>query len=183
MGDTGEAGRGPVPVATLTLTVEDIELEEQLYDYSIKHQEAVRHEITAAISSNPQFSFVLLNFKIERGSIHFLMEIGQQLQSLHTNGYWNILWDLSKYKSLCDSIALVGTQVASVIGRALKKGVPAAKPSIVVNWRIHTALLQMQNYGAQGGHSKLVMGVVGYLALSHAALLGFLIWLLVTHFK
>lgn len=180
-GQSSESRSPQLSVATLSFTVDDQEGNEQLYSFAVKNKADLKRQMNNALSVDIDIPFSVIDLRITKGSVHITADIGVLLSHLHSNPYWNFVWDFAKYKALCESLILVSGQVKDLLNRFFGNGVPLAKPTITANWQINPAVVQLAVRGQNTGSSNLLVWTVCYLALSHAALLGVLIWLLARH--
>ena len=154
----------------------------------------IRQQIEAAAGETFGKDFVIGDFRIERGStiVAFVLNHAPHVLTTAWHHLSAVDWAKSlgaaaRYDALFKSVTLFSSQVKGILRRLL--GPPAAPAgvaapvSVSVSVQINPPIAGYPPMGLIQTDPWILKAVIGYLALSHAALLGLFSWLVVTHIK
>ena len=118
-------------------------------------------------------SFELQEVQFEHGSLH-IHAVLVAIEAVYVT--------VAHYHHFNKSIDLLVRQLRSIIGRVLGRQHPS-RIEVVAVWVPTPMLAAPESEDDEAGPYSLQRLVVGYLILSHAALIAVLVWLIVTHLR
>ncbi len=148
-----------------------------LYGYAREtHRELegeIRYQVTQTLGSD----FEVLDVRFNPGSVTILVVIG---------AVGTFYMAFSRYESFIKSVNLLVSQLKAVFRRFFERanpGSPDIDLSVSGSWQPSATVLNAREKleSSSGFDSGLMLLI--YLLLSHAALLGMLVWLLIKHLK
>ena len=157
---------GEVLVVRLTVEALDPEGDQFLWNAVRERSYRMREEITNAVHEYMGPEFDVRSMSFARGSVEMLVVIG------------TLYYAVSRYKSFVESIELLAAQLKRVVTNFFG-GIGPAAVSVRATWSPGPGLAQAVPRLLSGAMGASPGVVVGYLILSHAAMLAVLLWLLV----
>lgn len=168
---------GYVGLVHLTVRTANSEEDGDLLGYARELHQQLEAEIEQQVRDTLGPDFEVLNVDFRKGSVEIWVALG---------AVGTFFMGFSRYESFVKSVNLLVSQLRGLVQRFFGQGPrPAMEPPIVVtgSWQPGpsvTAANQMLTYSGGIDSSDIVLA---YLLLSHAALLGVFLWLLVRHLK
>lgn len=164
-------------VGHLQLTVISDDEDERLFGEATERRKQLEAEIRLQVQTTLGPEFEVLTINLSRGSLHVLVALGAV--GVFYMGF-------SRYENFIKSVNLLVAQLKSLLQRFFGKQpgfVNQTPVTVTGSWQpssvINAGNLSLEaSWGIES--SQLVLA---YLLLSHAALLGLLIWLVVRHLK
>ena len=179
-----------IPFASLNfLVTAENDTDNNLYNSALSIESEIRTIIESLARETFGPGVQLSKLVIKPGSVHINAEIALLLA--HKDVVWGlgtatIISSLSRYNALRDSLE----QLSEDITTALKKIFDAVQALRSANVKISGAVQPLSGMMALLSETPglfhdphLLRLLVGYLILSHAALLGLIAWLLVQHMR
>ena len=164
-------------VGYVRLTVTSDYEDERLFGEAMERRKQLESEIRIQVQNTLRPEFEVLTIDFTRGSLHVLVALG---------AVGAFYMGFSRYENFIKSVNLLVSQLKGLLQRFLGRAYGGANQTpltVTGSWQpgpvINAANMTLEE--SSGIDSSQF--VLGYLLLSHAALLGLLIWLVVRHLK
>lgn len=148
-----------------------------LYGYARETHRELEGEIRQQVQETLGSDFEVLDVRLGRGSVTILVVIG---------AVGTFYMGFSRYESFIKSVNLLVSQLKAVFRRFFERinpGPPDIDLSVTGNWQPSTSVLNAREKLESSSGFDYGLALLIYLLLSHAALLGTLVWLLIRHLK
>ena len=168
---------GFVGVLRLTVRTDNENYDSDLLGYARELHRQLEGDIDRQVQETLGPDFEVLNVEFRKGSLEVLVVLG---------AVGTFYMGFSRYESFVKSVNLLVSQIKGLLQRFFGRapGAPVQTPiSVTGSWQpgpVVTAANQMLSVSSGINSSHFVLG---YLLLSHAALLCVLLWLVVRHLK
>lgn len=158
---------GEVLVVRLIVEADGAEEDDVLWDTARKESYRLREEIAAAVHKHMGPEFDVRSMSFARGSLELLVVVG------------TLYYAVSRYKNFVESIELLVAQLKRLVAAFFERRLPGPL-AVQGNWTPGPGLIQASPRLSGGMIVAESRGlVIWYLVLSHATMLGVILWLLV----
>lgn len=169
---------GTIGFVRLTVSTQNENYDNDLYSHARESYRQLEADIDTEVRQTLGPEFEVVNVALHKGSITILVVLGV---------VGTIYMGFSRYESFIKSVNLLISQLKGLLQRfftAGAAGAPAPRPvSVTGSWEpaaVVTAANHVLNSSAGIDSDQIVLG---YLLLSHAALIAVLLWLVIRHLK
>jgi len=157
-----------------TVTTEDENYDSNLLGYARESSKQLKAEIDAQVRKTLGPEFEVESVEFNEGSIEAYV---------HLAAVGTILMAFSKYESFIKSVNLLISQLKGLLQRFFSQGAEQPSVSVTGRWVPGPVISEAnQAFGVSSGIDSSQF-VLPYLVLSHAAILGVLLWLVIRHLK
>jgi hypothetical protein len=148
-----------------------------LYGYARETHRELEGEIRQQVKETLGSDFEVLEVRLDRGSVAILVVVG---------AVGTFYMGFSRYESFIKSVNLLVSQLKGVFRRFFERvnpGPPDIDLSVTGSWQPSATVLNAREKLESSASFDYGIALLVYLLLSHAALLGTLVWLLIRHLK
>jgi hypothetical protein len=169
---------GVVGFLQFNIRIDDEEkTDDFLYNYASKTHRELEGEIRQQVNETLGSDFEVVEVRLDRGSVAILVVIGAA---------GTFYMGFSRYESFIKSVNLLVSQLKSLFRRffgRISPGPPGIELSVTGNWQPSPTVLNARERLESSSSFDYGNAFLIYLLLSHAALLGTFVWLLIRHLK
>lgn len=160
-------------IGLVRLTVNTNDEDSELFGYARELRQKLEAEIDLQVQRTLGPEFEVLSVEINRGSITLLIVLG---------AVGTLYMGFSRYEGFIKSVNLLVSQIKGLLQRFF--GQTASRPlSVTGSWEPGPVITEANRAFDISSGIDSCQVVLVYLLLSHAALLGVLLWLVVRHLK
>lgn len=148
-----------------------------LYRYASETRRDLEGEIRQQVKETLGSDFEVVDVRLDHGSVAILVVIGAA---------GTFYMGFSRYESFIKSVNLLVSQLKAVFRRFFERvnpGPPDIDLSVTGSWQPSTTVLNARERLESSSSFDYGIALLIYLLLSHATLLGTLVWLLIRHLK
>lgn len=148
-----------------------------LYEYARETHRELEGEIRQQVERTLGSDFEVLEVRLDRGSVAILVVIG---------AVGTFYMGFSRYESFVKSVNLLVSQMKAVLRRFFERvnpGPPDIDLSVTGSWQPSANILIAREKLESSSGFDYGLALLVYFLLSHATLLGALVWLLIRHLK
>jgi len=163
-------------VSFFQIHVEQAEDEEddRLYRFALETQSKLRHDVEELIRETLGPEFQIQSLNLRRGSVTILIAI---------SAAYAFYMSFSRYESFIKSSNLLASQIKSVVKRIFGQASSEDELEVSATWNPMSPITEAHNVFRRHGGFDSNLLLLAYILVSHAALLGVFIWLLIHHLK
>lgn len=169
---------GVVGFLQFTVKIDDEEkTDDFLYRYGRESHRELEGEIRQQVQETLGSDFEVLEVRLGRGSVAVLVVLG---------AVGTFYMGFSRYESFIKSVNLLVSQLKIAFRRFFERvnpGPPDIDLSVTGSWQPSATVLNARERLESSSGFDYGFAVLIYLLLSHATLLGALVWLLIRHLK
>ncbi len=164
-------------IGVVRLTVNTNDEDNRLFGYAMELRQKLQAEIDLQVQRTLGPEFEVLNVEIGRGSITLLIVLG---------AVGTLYMGFSRYDGFIKSMNLLVSQIKGLLQRFFGQAPLIGTPlplSVTGSWEPGPVVTEANRAFDTSSGIDSCQVVLVYLLLSHAALLGVLLWLVVRHLK
>ena len=161
----------------LTVRTPNENYDSDLLGYARERHRELEAEIDRAVEETLGPEFEVLNVEFRKGSIEVLVPLG---------AVGTLFMGFSRYESFVKSVNLLVSQLKGVLQRFFDQapgGVTRTPVSVTGSWQLGPVVIAANQVLSSSSGIDSCRIVLAYLLVSHAVLLGVLIWLVIRHLK
>lgn len=164
---------GLVGLLHFTVTSDNENFDDDLLGYAREKRKQLEGEINAQVLATLGSEFAVQSIELHEGSI----EIFVALTAVGT-----FFMGFSRYESFIKSVNLLISQISGLL-RKLFGQLPGTPVAVTGSWQPGSTVTAANQELRDSSGIETYDIVLGYLLLSHAALLSILLWLVIRHLK